>query len=127
MGMSVISGAAENIQNTSTGLTRTTFRIDNRQVSFTSQATPNLSDGENVTVAGREKNGEFIAYVIKNNTTNIICESLPARVMLIFGAIMFLISVPFIFVLVGIFPAALGLTAIYFSLRIKKAVALVTE
>lgn len=87
---------------------RTDFRVDGKPAYFLN--TVNLADGDNVTLSGRLKGGEFYARALRNDETNVIYSE-PTIVYFIIGALLFAIGIPLMFILVGFImvPAALYL------------------
>ena len=63
---------------------------------------PDVQDGEEVTLAGRVKNGTFHALAMRNDRTRAVYAT-PAMPGYIMGGLMTAAGLPLLFVLVGVF------------------------
>ena len=79
-----------------------TFRINNKPVSFKTKENLSFSDGDNLTAVGGEKNGTLHIICLRNDTTGQTYDP-PVKLLKIGGWAIILISIPMIFVLIGIF------------------------
>jgi hypothetical protein len=100
------------------------FRINGRPATIKLANAANLGEGDQVTVAGREKQSGFVGYALRNDTTGAI-YSLPSWMPYIAGGLLVLIGLPLSAILIGIPFLGLGLWALYVGRRNASAVSLI--
>lgn len=88
------------------------FRVNDRSVQIKLPDLPDVQDGEEVTLAGRVKNGTFHALAMRHNRTQAIYAT-PATPGYIMGGILTLVGIPLLFILVGIFFIGFGAYTLY--------------
>lgn len=88
------------------------FRVGERSVQIKLAEVPDIRDGDQVTLAGREKNGVFRALALRNDKTGAV-YSIPATVGYIMGALLIAVGVMTLFLLVGVIFIAGGAWTIY--------------
>lgn len=88
------------------------FRIDDRSVQIKLPNVPDIQDGEQVTVAGRMKNGVFQALAMRNDRTRAVYAT-PAMPGYIMGGLMTAVGIPLLFILVGVFFIGFGGYTLY--------------
>jgi hypothetical protein len=102
-----------------------TLRLDSKPVFFRTRQMPSISEGDQVVVAGFDKNGTLQALALRNLTTGAIyC---PATTLPIAGSIFVIVlGIPLIPVLgIGLFFSILGTWILVRSLKTRKAGAMV--
>lgn len=83
------------------------FRVNDRSVQIKLPDMPDVQDGEEVTLAGRVKNGTFHALAMRNDRTRAVYAT-PAMPGYIMGGLMTAVGLPLLFVLVGVFFIGFG-------------------
>ena len=88
------------------------FRVGDRSAQIKLAEVPDIRDGDQVTLAGREKNGVFRALALRNDKTGAV-YSIPATIGYIMGALLIAVGVMTLFLLVGVIFIAGGAWTIY--------------
>jgi len=83
------------------------FRVGDRSAQIKLAEVPDIRDGDQVTLAGREKNGVFRALALRNDKTGAV-YSIPATIGYIMGALLIAVGVMTLFLLVGVIFIAGG-------------------
>jgi hypothetical protein len=102
------------------------FRLNGRPVRIKVTDSASISEGDRLVAAGKEKQGTLEALAVKNVTTGAIHHN-PYQMPLIGGIVALVISIPLMFMLIGIPLAAIAAWVIYRSLQIKNAVRMAYE
>jgi hypothetical protein len=125
MGLSLLSGAVSGVRlSTDTrgtvgrngGSVKTgqvvALRVGERSAQIKLADVPDLRDGDEVTLAGREASGVFKALALRNDRTGAI-YSLPTTVGYLLGLTLVALGVMTLFILVGVVFIAGGLWTLY--------------
>lgn len=88
------------------------FRVGDRSIQLKLPELPDVQDGEEVTLAGKIKNGTFHALAMRHNRTGAIYAT-PAMPGYIMGGIMTAVGIPLLFILVGVFFIGFGGYTLY--------------
>ncbi|MEX6725659.1 hypothetical protein [Parapedomonas caeni] len=88
------------------------FRVGDRSAQIKLADVPDIRDGDQVTLAGREKNGVFNALALRNDKTRAV-YSIPTTVGYLMGATLVVLGVMTLFILVGVVFIAGGLWTLY--------------
>lgn len=88
------------------------FRVGERSAQIKLAEVPDVRDGDQVTLAGREKNGVFKALALRNDKTGAV-YSIPALIGYIMGALLVIVGAMTLFILVGAIFIAGGLWTLY--------------
>ena len=88
------------------------FRVNDRSVQIKLPEMPDVQDGEEVTLAGRVKNGVFQALAMRNDRTRAVYAT-PAMPGYVMGGLMAAVGVPLLFVFVGVFFIGFGGYTLY--------------
>ena len=102
------------------------FRINNRPIRFKVTDSASISEGDQVVVAGNSKQGTLEALALRNVTTGAIHHN-PYKFPLYAGVVVFIVSIPLIFALVGLLMAPIAAWVAWRGLQIKNAVAMVSN
>ena len=73
---------------------------------------PDIRDGDEVTLAGSEKNGVFKALALRNDKTRAV-YSIPTTIGYMMGALLVALGIMTLFILVGVVFIAGGLWTLY--------------
>jgi hypothetical protein len=103
-----------------------TFRLNGKPVRIKIQESASISEGDRLIAAGDEKQGTLEALAVKNLTTGAIHHN-PYHFPLYGGIAALVISIPMIFILIGVLTAPIAGWLIWRGLRIKNAVAMVNS
>ncbi len=131
MTLSIISGSVSHVSSSTTvsgqmyadrGTVRTThklhFRVNGRSAVFS--GTPNVADGDVVTLAGIDKGGEFKALALRNESTGVAYPG-PTTLVYVGGILFLLLGIPFSVILIGIPFAGFGAYLLYAGYRNQQA------
>jgi hypothetical protein len=88
------------------------FRVDDRSAQIKLAEVPDIRDGDQVTLAGREKNGVFKALALRNDKTRAV-YSIPTTVGYLMGGAFIVLGVMTLIFLVGILFIGVGLWTLY--------------
>ncbi|MBL8264910.1 hypothetical protein [Steroidobacter sp.] len=88
------------------------FRVDGRSAQIKLPDVPDVRDGDEVTLAGSEKNGVFKALALRNDKTRAV-YSIPTVVGYLMGATLIALGAMTLFILIGVIFIAGGLWTIY--------------
>lgn len=88
------------------------FRVGERSAQIKLADVPDIRDGDEVTLAGREKNGVFKALALRNDKTRAV-YSIPTTVGYLMAATLIALGVMTLFILVGVVFIAGGLWTLY--------------
>lgn len=89
-----------------------TLRIDNHPTVMKFRESVSLGNGDDVTVAGEDKNGMFRAYALRNESTGVTHNG-RAGFMKMSGYALVLIGVPLLFIFIGLFFVGAGIWAVW--------------
>lgn len=133
MGLTTLSGAVSGIRHSTEtrgrvgrngGSVQTgqviAFRVGERSAQIKLADVPDIRDGDEVTLAGREKNGVFKALALRNDKTRAV-YSIPATVGYIMGALLVAVGVMTLIFLIGVVFIAGGLWTLYEAYNYTKA------
>ncbi|MEW5683975.1 MAG: hypothetical protein AB1942_03550 [Pseudomonadota bacterium] len=125
MGLTTLSGAVSGIRHSTEtrgtfgrngGSVKTgqviAFRVGERSAQIKLADVPDLRDGDEVTLAGREKNGVFKALALRNDKTRAV-YSIPTTVGYLMGATLIALGLMTLFILVGVVFIAGGMWTLY--------------
>lgn len=97
------------------------FRIDNTPVILSSKMPTSFLEGDNLTVVGEIKNGTFMAYCYKNETSGAL-SVFPVKRFYITGIILIIIGLPLILLLgVGLVLIGIGIYNLWIGNKIEGA------
>ncbi len=102
------------------------FRLNGRAVRIKVTDSASISEGDQLVAAGKEKQGTLEALAVKNLTTGALHHN-PYQMPLIGGIVGLVISIPLMFMLIGIPLVPIAAWIIYRSLQIKNAAQMVCE
>lgn len=103
------------------------LRLGQKPVLFRTRTLPSISDGDQVAVAGSEKNGTFQALALRNLTTGAIYAP-PTMTAMILAAVLILIGIPLIALLgLGLFFVGYGAVVLYKAVQIRGAVSMLQQ
>lgn len=88
------------------------FRVGDRSAQIKLADVPDIRDGDEVTLAGREKNGVFKALALRNDKTRAV-YSIPTTVGYLMGATLLALGVMTLVFLIGVVFIAGGLWTLY--------------
>ena len=88
------------------------FRVDDRSAQIKLAEVPDIRDGDQVTLAGREKNGVFKALALRNDKTRAI-YSIPTTVGYLMGGAFIVLGVMTLIFLIGVIFIGVGLWTLY--------------
>lgn len=88
------------------------FRVNDQSVQIKLPNMPDVQDGEEVTLAGRVKNGTFQALAMRNNRTRAVYAT-PAMPGYVMGGLMAAVGIPLLFIFVGVFFIGFGGYTLY--------------
>lgn len=88
------------------------FRVGERSAQIKLADVPDIRDGDEVTLAGREKNGVFKALALRNDKTRAV-YSIPTTVGYLMGATLIALGVMTLIFLIGVVFIAGGLWTLY--------------
>lgn len=88
------------------------FRVGERSAQIKLVDVPDIRDGDEVTLAGREKNGVFKALAMRNDGTRAV-YSIPTVVGYLMGATLVALGLMTLFLIVGVVFVAGGLWTLY--------------
>ena len=125
MGLTTLSGAVSGIRHSTEtrgtvgrngGSVKTgqviAFRVGERSAQIKLADVPDIRDGDEVTLAGREKNGVFKALALRNDKTRAV-YSIPTAVGYLMGATLIALGVMTLIFLLGVVFIAGGLWTLY--------------
>ncbi len=101
------------------------FRINNRPVRIKITDSASISEGDQVVVAGNEKQGTLEGLALRNTTTGAIHHN-PYQFPLIGGIVAGVISLPLCFLLIGIPLLAISVWVVWRANQVKTAVRMVS-
>ena len=102
-----------------------TFRLNGRPVRIKIHESASITEGDQLMVAGDEKQGTLEALAVKNLTTGAIHHN-PYKFPLYGGIAALIVCIPLIFALVGLLLAPIAGWVAWRGLRIKNAVDMVS-
>lgn len=133
MGLTTLSGAVSGIRHSTEtrgtvgrngGSVQTgqviAFRVGERSAQIKLADVPDIRDGDEVTLAGREKNGVFKALALRNDKTRAV-YSIPTTVGYLMGALLVVVGVMTLIFLIGVVFIAGGLWTLYEAYSYTKA------
>ncbi|ODU20191.1 MAG: hypothetical protein ABS87_11675 [Sphingomonas sp. SCN 67-18] len=136
MALTTLSGVVSGIRHSSVteghigkngGTIRTgqtlAFRINDQSVQIKLPDMPDVQDGEQVTVAGRMKNGRFHALALRNDSTRAVYGT-PATLGYIMGVLMVVLGFMLLVVLIGVLFLGVGGYTLYQAYNYSEAVKL---
>lgn len=88
------------------------FRVGERSAQIKLTDVPDIRDGDEVTLAGREKNGVFKALALRNDKTRAV-YSIPTTVGYLMGVTLIALGVMTLVFLIGVVFLAGGLWTLY--------------
>lgn len=125
MGLTTLSGAVSGIRHSTEtrgtvgrngGSVKTgqvlAFRVGERSAQIKLPDVPDIRDGDEVTLAGREKNGVFKALALRNDKTRAV-YGIPTTVGYLMGATFIALGVMTLVFLIGIVFIGAGLWTLY--------------
>ncbi|WP_188238005.1 hypothetical protein [Sphingopyxis sp. LK2115] len=125
MGLTTLSGAVSGIRHSTEtrgtvgrngGSVKTgqviAFRVGERSAQIKLADVPDIRDGDEVTLAGREKNGVFKALALRNDKTRAV-YSIPTTVGYLMGVTLIALGVMTLIFLIGVVFIAGGLWTLY--------------
>lgn len=125
MGLTTLSGAVSGIRHSTEtrgtvgrngGSVKTgqviAFRVGERSAQIKLADVPDIRDGDEVTLAGREKSGVFKALALRNDKTRAV-YSIPTTVGYLMGGALIAVGVMTLFILIGVVFIAGGLWTLY--------------
>jgi mannose/fructose/N-acetylgalactosamine-specific phosphotransferase system component IIC len=94
------------------------FRVNGRPAVFS--GTPNVSDGDLVTLSGVDTGGDFKAFALRNDSTGV---AYPGQTTLVYvaGILFLILGLPFSAILIGIPFALFGGWLLYAGYRNQQA------
>lgn len=101
------------------------MRLNGKPVMFRTRSLPSISEGDQVSAAGTEKNGTLEALVLRNVTTGAIYAP-PTISAIILAAILIIVGIPLCFIFIGVFFVGFGAWVLFRAFRIRKAVSMLT-
>lgn len=133
MGLTTLSGAVSGIRHSTEtrgtvgrngGSVKTgqviAFRVGERSAQIKLADVPDIRDGDEVTLAGREKNGVFKALALRNDKTRAV-YSIPTTVGYLMGATLIALGVMTLIFLIGVVFIAGGLWTLYEAYNYTRA------
>lgn len=96
------------------------FRVDKRAVVFKSKGGASLSDGDLVTVAGKDAKGTFNAMALRNDTTG-AAHNAPAMLLMVLGGLLTLLGLPLLVFFVGLLIVPFGLWLARWGMTMREA------
>ncbi|MEW5683794.1 MAG: hypothetical protein AB1942_02635 [Pseudomonadota bacterium] len=96
------------------------FRVDDRSAQIKLADVPDIRDGDQVTLAGSDKNGVFKALALRNDKTGAV-YSIPTTVGYLMGATLIALGVMTLFILVGVVFIAGGAWTLYEAYNYTRA------
>ena len=102
-----------------------TFRLNNRPARIKIRDSASISEGDQVMIAGNDKQGTLEGLALKNLTTGAIHHN-PYQMPLIGGIVAMVISIPLAFLLIGIPLVAISAWVIWRANQVRTAVRMVT-
>lgn len=99
------------------------FRVGDRSAQIKLADVPDIRDGDQVTLAGHEKNGVFRALALRNDKTRAI-YSMPTLVGYLMGATLVALGLMTLVILVGIVFLAGGVWTLYEAYTYTRAASL---
>jgi hypothetical protein len=103
-----------------------TFRLNGRPVRIKIHESASITEGDHLIAAGNEKQGTLEALAVKNLTTGAVHHN-PYQFPLYGGIAVLVLSIPMIFVLVGLLLAPIAAWVVWRALQIKNAVTMVSS
>jgi len=103
-----------------------TFRLNGKPVRIKVHESASISEADRLIAAGTEKQGTLEALAIKNVTTGAIHHN-PYQLPLYGGIAALVLSIPMIFILIGLLTAPIAAWVVWRSLQIKNAVTMVAS
>lgn len=102
------------------------MRLDNKPVLFRSRTLPSISDGDQVSAAGSEKNGTLEAIAVRNLTTGSIYHP-PTTMVMVGAGLLILLGIPLIaFIGFGFLFIGFGVWVLMKAFKIRNAVTLLS-
>jgi hypothetical protein len=99
------------------------FRLDGKPVQLKLKNAFGLSDGDDVAVSGKSKNGTLHALAVFNASTG-ASDSQPTTLLTVVGSLLFVLGIPLSFLIIGIPILLLGGVVAYQGYRNTQAVKL---
>jgi hypothetical protein len=96
------------------------FRVDDRSAQIKLADVPDIRDGDQVTLAGGDKNGVFKALALRNDKTGAV-YSIPTTVGYLMGATLIALGVMTLFILIGVVFIAGGAWTLYEAYNYTRA------
>ena len=96
------------------------FRVDDRSAQIKLADVPDIRDGDQVTLAGSDKNGVFKALALRNDKTGAV-YSIPTTVGYLMGVTLIALGVMTLFILVGVVFIAGGAWTLYEAYNYTRA------
>ncbi|RZK23586.1 MAG: hypothetical protein EOO43_08295 [Flavobacterium sp.] len=96
------------------------FRIGTLPSNFKSASHGNIANGDLITGVGKMKNGSFLIYSYRNETTGAVSKA-PAIPQLIFGICFAVLGLLTVIILVGFLLFPLGLYFLYLAYNLNEA------
>lgn len=96
------------------------FRVDDRSAQIKLADVPDIRDGDQVTLAGSDKNGVFKALALRNDKTGAV-YSIPTTVGYLMGATLIALGIMTLFILVGVVFIAGGAWTLYEAYNYTRA------
>ena len=103
-----------------------TFRLNGRPVRIKVHESASISEGDRIVAAGSDKQGTHEALAVNNLTTGAI-HYIPYQLPLYGGLVALILSIPMIFILIGLLLAPIAAWVAWRGLQIKNAVAMVSS
>jgi len=103
------------------------FRVGKKPVTMELGKTIDISEGDNVTVAGTESGGIIKAVAVRNDDTGICYFRYSATTLFVWAAILIILGVPMIGAIIGVLMVPAGIWLGYKGLQTQKALALIKE
>jgi len=96
------------------------FRVGERSAQIKLPDVPDLRDGDQVTLAGSEKNGVFRALALRNDQTRAV-YSIPTTIGYLMGGLLCLVGVMLLVFIVGILFIGAGAWTLYEAYNYTRA------
>lgn len=107
-----ITGGRNRVQGRVSSKQVITFRVGDKPVQMKLESATSVTEGDKVTLIGVEKRGTFIARAMRNETTGAI-DSLPAWKSYLLGGLFTVLSLPMLYILIGIPFLIIGIYTLY--------------
>jgi hypothetical protein len=103
-----------------------TFRLNGRPVRIKVHESASISEGDQLIAAGHDKQGTLEALAVRNLTTGAI-HYIPYQFPLYGGLVALILSIPMIFILIGLLLAPIAAWVTWRGWQIKSAVTMVSS